>query len=231
MTASHRHLGWYRPRGLPHFDSPELPQFVTFRLQDSLPREVAFARSEESRPSYRRRIEAALDAGAGACWLLRPELAGIVCEGLVHGCGISHDMHAFVVMPNHVHVLTTFRRGFSLGDVVRGWKSYSARRINERIGRHGRLWQRDYFDRFVRDERHFEAIRAYIENNPVTAHLAKAPADWLFSSASARSVDPQADVVAAADVGLEADAPTRAAAASAQTSFPPSATQPSAPPL
>ena len=95
-------------------------------------------------------------------------------------------------MPNHVHILTTFRQGFRLCDVVRGWKSYSSRRINERIGREGVFWQRDYFDRFIRNERHFEAVRAYIENNPVTAKLAKAPADWSFSSAS---------------VALQADAP------------------------
>ena len=192
MIASRPHLGWYRPRGLPHFDSPELPQFVTFRLHDSLPREVADRRTGESQPAYRRRIEAALDAGAGACLLSQPELAGVVFDSLLHGCGRSHDLHAFAIMPNHVHILTTFRQGFRLCDVVRGWKSYSSRRINERIGREGVFWQRDYFDRFIRNERHFEAVRAYIENNPVTAKLAKAPADRSFSSAS---------------VALQADAP------------------------
>src|ERR1700760_1703984 len=123
MITTQEHMGWYSPRGVPHFDTPELPQFVTFRLHDSLPEHVALMRSDETRSAYRRRIEAALDAGVGSCWLACPEFAEIVREGLVHGCQRTHDMHAFVVMPNHVHVLTTFREGFRLCDVVRGWKS------------------------------------------------------------------------------------------------------------
>ncbi len=186
MITVNQHKGWYRPRGLPHFDSPERPQFVTFRLADSLPAEVVRTRtrSGEGDADYRRRIEAALDAGAGACWLARPELAEIVREGLLHGCGEIHDMHAYVVMPNHVHVLTTFREGFSLPDVVRGWKSFSARRINAILGREGTLWQRDYFDRYIRDEAHFECVRAYIENNPVSAGLTRSAETWRFSSLS-----------------------------------------------
>ena len=68
---------------------------------------------------------------------------------------------------------------------MRGWKSYSARRINAILGREGAFWQRDYFDRFVRDETHFKRVRAYIENNPVTAGLAKIAESWRFSSLSA----------------------------------------------
>jgi putative DNA methylase len=184
MTVSRDHRGWYRPRSLPHFDTPERPQFVTFRAADSLPAAVAQARSGEGPAVYRRRIEAALDAGAGACLLSRPELAGIVLDGLIHGCGRTHDMHAFVVMPNHVHVLTTFRQGCRPSDVVRGWKSYSARQINAILGCEGAFWQRDYFDRYIRDETHFERVRAYVEDNPVTAGLTNDAESWPFSSLS-----------------------------------------------
>jgi len=183
MTDAREHKGWYRPRGVPHFDTPERPQFVTFRLADSLPAEVAQARAGESSIPYRRRIEAALDAGVGACWLSRSECAEIVCAALQYGCGQTHDMQAFVVMPNHVHVLTVFRDGARLPDVVRSWKNYSARRINAILGREGALWQRDYFDRFIRDEAHFESVRAYIENNPVAAGLTAEATRWPFSSA------------------------------------------------
>ncbi len=115
-------------------------------------------------------------------------------------------MHAFVVMPNHVHVLTTFREGFRLCDVVRGWKSFSARRINVILGSDGAFWQRNYFDRFIRDETHFERVRAYIENNPVTAGLSKTADSWVFSSASPRSVGVHADD--AAHVASSAWTPT-----------------------
>jgi len=197
-------MGWYRPRHLPHFDSPRLPQFITFRLRDSLPAAVAALRADETEPAYRRRLEIALDVGAGACWLARPELAEIVRDGLLHGCGATHDMHAFVIMPNHVHVLTTFRDNYRLCDVVRGWKSYSARRINAKLGQNGAFWQREYFDRYIRDEMHFERVRSYIEHNPVTAGLTEIPEHWRYGSLWTR------DVHTDERVGVDADPPRRA---------------------
>jgi len=204
MITNRKHLGWYRPRNLPHFDSPRLPQFVTFRLRDSLPVGVASLRAGETEPAYRRRLETALDVGAGACWLSRPELAQIVRDGLLHGCGHTHDMHAFVIMPNHVHALTTFRENYRLCDVVRGWKSYSARRINAMLGQNGAFWQREYFDRFIRDEAHFERARSYIEHNPVSAGLTNTAESWRFGSLSGVGVRPDEGV------GVDADPPRRA---------------------
>ena len=141
MPQAGKHRGWYRPRSVPHFDTPERPQFITFRLADSLPREVAVTRAGEGSQDYRRRIESALDAGAGACWMARPELAEIVRDALMYGCGRTHDLYAYVVMPNHVHVLTVFRDGFRLADAVRDWKGFSARRINAILGREA--WRHD----------------------------------------------------------------------------------------
>ena len=186
MPQAGKHRGWYRPRSVPHFDTPERPQFITFRLADSLPREVAVTRAGEGSQDYRRRIESALDAGAGACWMARPELAEIVRDALMYGCGRTHDLYAYVVMPNHVHVLTVFRDGFRLADAVRDWKGFSARRINAILGREGAFWQKDYFDRFIRDEAHFEHVRFYIENNPVSAGLTRDAAFWPFSSLAQR---------------------------------------------
>ena len=87
-------------------------------------------------------------------------------------------------MPNHVHVLTVFRDGFPLAAAIRDWKGFSARRINAILGREGAFWQKDYFDRFIRDEAHFERVRFYIENNPVSAGLIRDAASWPFSSLS-----------------------------------------------
>jgi REP element-mobilizing transposase RayT len=142
-------------------------------------------RRGEEPQDHRRRVEAALDSGLGECLLARGELAAIVCERLFHGSGRIHDLHAFVVMPNHVHVLTVFKPGFPMAEVVRGWKGLSARQINAALGREGPFWQRDYFDRYIRDARHFERASAYIENNPVSAGLVKRAADWPYSSAGA----------------------------------------------
>ena len=70
--------GWHMPRGLPHFDSADVTQAITFRLDDSLPAEVVQARRGEGAHAYRERIEAALDAGRGSCLLADPANAAIV---------------------------------------------------------------------------------------------------------------------------------------------------------
>ena len=186
MTAPREHRGWHVPRGVPHFDSPEVPQFITFRTADSLPREIARARRGEGDAAHRQRIEAALDAGAGARALAREDVARAVVDALLHGDGQTHELQAFVVMPNHVHVLTIPRRGERLAEVVGGWKSVSSRRILAILRCPSPFWQRDYFDRFIRDADHFERARAYIENNPVTAALASRAEDWKFGSARMR---------------------------------------------
>jgi REP element-mobilizing transposase RayT len=74
-------------------------------------------------------------------------------------------------MPNHAHVLFSLHAEARLEDEVGAWKSVSARRINRLLARRGTLWQEDYFDRLVRDERHFERCVRYIRANPEKAHL------------------------------------------------------------
>ncbi len=74
-------------------------------------------------------------------------------------------------MPNHVHVLFTLREDRTLEAVLHSWKRHSAREINAWLGRTGALWQRDYFDRLVRDAAHFARCVRYIRRNPVKANL------------------------------------------------------------
>jgi putative DNA methylase len=88
-------------------------------------------------------------------------------------------------MPNHVHVLITPLHDNSLSAIVHSWKSFTAKKINAVLATAGTLWQADYFDRMIRDERHWHAAVAYIRDNPVQAGLAATAADYPFSSASA----------------------------------------------
>jgi REP element-mobilizing transposase RayT len=158
-----RHRGWHTPRKLPHFDSADVTQAITFRLADSLPAEVVDARRGEGANAYRERIEAALDAGRGSCLLGDPRNAAIVEAALWHRMDQLYDLHAYVVMPNHVHALITQRDGARLADIVGAWKSWSVKEINRSVGRVGPLWQRDYYDRYIRDEGHFLSTIDYIE--------------------------------------------------------------------
>jgi REP element-mobilizing transposase RayT len=124
-----------------------------------------------------------MDQGHGSCDLENPAFAAIVEEQLRFFDGRRYDLHAWVVMPNHVHALITPYPGITLGEISKSWKGYSARRINERLGRRGPFWSRDYFDRYIRDEAHFAAVVRYIEANPVRAGLCREQREWQASSA------------------------------------------------
>ena len=173
--------GWHSRGYLPHFDSPETLQFVTFRLVDSLPAEAIEKLRTAARSITTAERDAYLDAGSGACWLRRPEIAEIVEDALLHFDGERYRLIAWTIMPNHVHVLIELLGQHSLGLIVSSWKRFSARTANRVIGRSGPFWQDDYWDTYIRDERHFESTIGYIENNPVKAGLIDSPAEWPWS--------------------------------------------------
>lgn len=70
--------------------------------------------------------------------------------------------------------------------MIRDWKGYTARSINRLLSRQGKLWQEDYWDRYIRDDAHLHNAIRYIESNPVKAGLCGLPDDWPFSSARFR---------------------------------------------
>jgi len=177
-------------RHLPHWQKEEVTIFLTWRLADSIPAGVlekwrrekdAWVRahprpwSRELRVEYQRRfvvrMERWMDRGWGSCVLKRPECGSIVARGLRHFEGERCGMEAFVVMPNHVHVLFRLRKGWTLESLCRSWKGFTAREIHKLLGSRGTLWQQEYWDRIVRNERHYEKCRGYILENPSKAGL------------------------------------------------------------
>ncbi|KAF0181474.1 MAG: proline racemase [Limisphaerales bacterium] len=186
--------GW-RSRGyLPHFDRAGLYQFLTFRLADAMPvarrREWAPLLTIEDELDRLTKIEAYLDKGHGACHLGNPQAAKLVEIALLNFDGERYRLLAWAVMPNHVHVLMEVTT-VPMAEILHSWKAFTALEINRLLNRRGPLWQREYFDRYIRDADHFRRALRYIENNPVKAGLVKAPTEWGFSSA--RRAGPQAD--------------------------------------
>lgn len=173
--------GWHSRGYLPHFDSPETLQFVTFRLADSLPADAIEKLRTAAGSITAAERDAFLDAGSGACWLRRREIAEIVETALLHFDDERYRLIAWTIMPNHVHVLIELLGHHSLGSIVSSWKRFSARAANRMIGRSGPFWQDDYWDTYIRDERHFESTVGYIENNPVKAGLVGAAENWPWS--------------------------------------------------
>ncbi|MEO7993811.1 MAG: transposase [bacterium] len=179
----------WRTRGyLPHIDRPGLIQMVTWRLADSMSaerrRDWELLMNHPELAESRRKIQAYLDLGYGNCWLQNPAVAQVIQELLVAQDGIPYKLYAWVIMPNHVHVLVETMPGNSLGTIVKKWKGASARICNQLLGRTGEFWYREYYDRYIRDSDHFARAVQYIHENPVVAGLVKLAAEWPWSSAA-----------------------------------------------
>jgi REP element-mobilizing transposase RayT len=173
----------YRRR-LPHIDAPGVPTFITWRLWGSLPPERPFEREHLTAGEAFVVWDRLLDtARTGPFYLRQAEIASIVQEQLRRASSDGFcTLHAFVIMPNHVHVLCT--PVISLPELVRRVKGSTAHQANGMLNRRGeKFWQDEFFDRIVRNDSEFGRIEQYIEWNPVKAGLVARPELFPWSSA------------------------------------------------
>lgn len=183
--------GWHSRGYLPHFDGGEITQFITFRLFDSLPRnvlekmkfELRFENDDEREKTLLRQIDKFLDTGYGCCFLKEYEIAEIVEKKIISMDREFYHLKCWVIMANHVHLLFTPKAGISLSQIMKMLKGSTAKEANGILQRKGQFWQKDYFDRYIRDAEHFAKTYRYILNNPVKAGLCENPQDWRFGSA------------------------------------------------
>ncbi len=189
-AASQAALGCDNPhvpvsvRRLPHLYVIGQPLFVTFRLHDSLPPHRVFPSQTSTSGEAFAAMDRLLDeVRTGPTFLRQAAVASEVLTSIQHGAGIGHyELHAWVIMPNHVHLLLTPR--VSVSKLLGSLKSASAKKANLALGRTGRpFWQDESYDHLVRNGEEFNRIKRYIENNPVRAGLAEFQEDYSWSSA------------------------------------------------
>jgi len=89
-------------------------------------------------------------------------------------------LHAFVIMPNHVHLLITPAEDIALEKAIQ----YIKGNVSHRLPDHTAVWQRSYNETRIRDGEQFAAARHYIELNPVRARFVDDAASFLWSSAN-----------------------------------------------
>jgi putative transposase len=181
--------GWHQRGYLPHRDELGLIQLVTFRLHDSLPSSrrgewESILKIEEAR-NRRTKLEDYLDRGAGECWLAQPDIAKCAEDALCYFNGQRYALIAWVIMPNHIHILVETDKT-PLAELVKSWKRFIAREANKLLNREGTFWQREYWDTYMRDSTQTLKAVKYIENNPVKVKLTREPEDWPWSSAKFR---------------------------------------------
>ena len=184
---------WHCRGKFPHREYKSF-QFITYRLFDSVLQKVINAWKEELKitemtspndfkvEQLRKRIDKYEDAGYGKCFLKDERVALMVQENLLHFSGIRYNALNWCIMPNHVHVLIEVKEGWTLSTIMHGWRSYTAHQANKILKRTGEFWMDEYFDRYIRDERHMNAVINYIDNNPYKAGLIDENQIWPWSS-------------------------------------------------
>ena len=172
-------------RRLPHVWASERPVFLTWRLHGTLPPHRWFAGGSLPSGKAFAALDRLLDeARTGPFYLRQPVLADMVVEALFYNARTlrQYALHAFVVIPNHVHLLVTAT--VPLPRLTKSLKSITAKRANAMLALTGSpFWQEESYDHEVRHNREFETIRNYIEENPVRAGLVHESSKYRWSSA------------------------------------------------
>ena len=174
-------------RKLPHIHAVGQPTFITWNLHGSIPAGRVFPEGATAGQAFVAMDQLLDNARSGPLYLKMPEIAGIIVEALQYREHVlkNFDLHAWVIMANHVHILITPHVGVSA--IMRSLKRHTAREANRILGLTGQpFWNVESYDHLVRSGQEFKRIAAYIEMNPVKAGVAAAPEDYPWSSAYVR---------------------------------------------
>jgi len=93
----------------------------------------------------------------------------------------------FCIMPTHIHMLIQPETGTKLSSIMHWIKNQSAKRWNFIHGSIDHLWGQRYYSRAIKDQKEYEFVMEYIDQNPVKEGLAASPADWKASGAFYKS--------------------------------------------
>ncbi len=106
----------------------------------------------------------------------------MVASAIRHFDGQRYRLYAWCVMPNHVHAVLEPLGAWKLAQILHSWKSFTAHEANRLLKRSGEFWQREYYDRMLRDGREFLRAVEYVGNNPLKAGLRDWPWAWTYWS-------------------------------------------------
>jgi putative transposase len=200
---------FFYKRRLPHLFQQNHPVFITWGIKFHLPEHIKshlytmkidFEQSCKNLTheykllkanAYHKRVFDWYDSQIGISKELPNVLFQPGISDIVKGCLHFYDdkkycLHAYCIMPNHVHVLFTpyvnpVEYKTTLGVITKSWKGYSAKLINKELNRSGAFWNRESYDHLVRNENEFFGIVKYIIQNPVKANLVTNYQDWKFT--------------------------------------------------
>lgn len=164
---------------LPHWSQRQKIYAITFRLGDAIPTDVIekymfecdqcstdeLLKGQREIMLHNKMMEY-MDACHGECLLKYAATRVIIEEAFEYLSKYKCNIHAYVIMPNHVHILLDAFHGETVQSIMHTLKRYTSLKINKLWHRSGKLWQREYFDRIIRSESHYAHAITYIRNNP-----------------------------------------------------------------
>ena len=178
-------------RRLPDRTADEAIYHVTFHQADSLPAQVIHrfqneienlkaqpgltsADAKRLKHLLSERIEAYVDSGKGSCLMRRQEVAPVVVSAIQHFDHERYDLHAWCVMPNHVHLVIQPLSPHQLPKIVQSLKSFTAHEIRKLVPVEIPFWQHEYYDHLIRNAASYARVVEYVAMNPSKAGLR----DW-----------------------------------------------------
>lgn len=172
-------------KNLPHWEQDGKIHYITFRLSDSLPQPVVdkylsdkerFVKEhpqpwdDDIKRQYSKLIsnpvENFLDAGYGNCILKEPAIRQHLIDAINYYDADRFAVLAYVIMPNHVHMLAVPLNGYALDNTISSILRFSATGMNRLLGKKGRVWQTEPFDTIVRSHIQYVKCVEYIRHNP-----------------------------------------------------------------
>ena len=154
---------------LPHIDIKNGYQFITFRTYDSVDSYILKLQNLSSRDSIKQyNIDRYLDFSKKGAYLYG-EAIRIIKDIIFEYDNKLYKIIAFVIMPNHIHIL--LQQFQSLSKIVKTIKGKSAILLNNKLNKNGKFWANGYYDKAIRDENHYITTLEYIVNNPIKANL------------------------------------------------------------
>ena len=165
--------------------------FVTMHLRDALPEHVreewqseqerlqgmvaSGSLGEEERKQFGTLLEEwfdkFLDAGEGSALMLDDHLAKFVDEALRQYDAARYRLHAWVIMPNHIHAVIEPAEGYRMAEVLQLWRATIDKRIAGARGKEVSLWEPEFYSSRIRSQEDYERYVSATVNDPNDADL------------------------------------------------------------
>ena len=147
-------------------------QFITFRTKESLDSYLKkLYNSNEIEKIKQYKMDRYLDQSLNGT-LLYGDVIGKIRDYYLGYDKNVFEIEALSIMPNHIHIL--LKQNDNMSNVMRVLKGGAGHIVNKMLERKGAVWSRDYYDKAIRDEKHFLKTYEYIKYNAVKVGLSDA---------------------------------------------------------